>query len=360
MTTNLIVMTSFPEGDGQDASSLFLPADLDYEAISLLTSVDSFVAPPSLPISIAALYKFARFDGREAIRRDLARICSDEGIKGTLILAEEGINGTIAGSDAAIGRVVACIRGLPGCADLEVKYSHAESMPFHRMKVRMKREIVTMGEPAIDPLVGTGHYVAPQDWNALISDPGTIVIDTRNDYEVAVGSFAGAIDPKTATFRDFPAWFRTERERLLGSGVPPKVAMFCTGGIRCEKSTAFLRAEGLDEVYHLQGGILKYLETVPAEHSLWNGECFVFDQRVTVGHGLEPGTHVLCHACRRPVTAADCTSPLYAAGVSCPGCHGERTDAQRAGYAERDRQEHLARARGEAHVGAVRLPSRDG
>jgi UPF0176 protein len=318
------------------------------------------VTQPHLPICVAALYKFVRLDDCEAIRRDLARICCAEGAKGTLLLAAEGINGTIAGSDQAIESVLAFIRRLPECADLDVKFSRAETMPFYRMKVRVKREIVTMGEPDIDPLTGAGHYVSPQDWNALISDPGTIVIDTRNDYEVAVGSFAGAIDPQTATFRDFPSWFRAERERLLGSGSPPKVAMFCTGGIRCEKSTAFLKAEGLDEVYHLEGGILKYLETVPAEESLWQGECFVFDQRVAVGHGLEPGTHVLCHGCRRPVSEADCASPLYSEGVSCPACHSERTDLQRARYAERDRQEHLAKVRGEAHIGASRPTKSDG
>lgn len=309
------------------------------------------------PICVAALYKFARLDDRETVRRELAQLCCSRGVKGTLILAQEGINGTIAGTDEAIAQVVAHCRDLPGFAELEVKFSHAETMPFHRMKVRVKREIVTMGQPSIDPLTDAGHYVSPEDWNALISDPGTIVIDTRNDYEVAIGTFAGAIDPQTATFRDFPAWFREERERLLGQGTPPKVAMFCTGGIRCEKSTAFLKAEGVDEVYHLHGGILKYLETVPADESLWEGECFVFDQRVAVTHGLELGTHVLCHACRRPVSPADQADPLYVAGVSCPACHAERTDDQRAGYAERDRQERLAQRRGMAHVGA-RLPAR--
>ena len=308
------------------------------------------------PVRVAALYKFARMSDCETIRGELADLCLSEGVKGTLLLAREGINGTIAGSDRAIDRVVAFIRALPGLADLDVKYSAAETMPFHRMKVRMKREIVTMGEPQVDPLAGTGHYVPPQDWNALISEPGTIVIDTRNDYEVAVGTFAGAIDPGTASFRDFPAWFRAERERLLGSGEQPKVAMFCTGGIRCEKSTAFLKAEGIEEVYHLQGGILKYLETIPADQSLWQGECFVFDERVAVGHGLEPGTHALCRACRRPVSEAERASPLYVAGVSCPACHHERSEAQRAGYAERERQEHLARSRGAVHVGAS-LPS---
>jgi UPF0176 protein len=220
------------------------------------------------------------------------------------------------------------------------------------MKVRVKREIVTMGQPGIDPLASAGTYVAPQDWNALIAAPGTIVIDTRNDYEVAAGSFAGAIDPSIRTFRDFPAWFRAERERLLGDGPPPRIAMFCTGGIRCEKSTAFLKAEGLDEVYHLHGGILNYLETVPAADSLWQGECFVFDARVSVTHGLAPGTLGLCHGCRRPVTAADRASPQFEEGVSCPGCHDRRSEAQREGYRERQRQEWLAATRGEVHVGA--------
>ena len=315
---------------------------------------------PALPICVAALYRFAVLADCAGIRAGLARLCQAEAVKGTLLLAREGINGTIAGSDEGIERVVAAIRQIDGCADLEVQFSRAAVQPFHRMKVRIKREIVTMGQPQIDPLAGTGHYVDPHDWNRLIADPETIVIDTRNDYEVAIGTFAGAIDPKTPTFRDFPAWFRAERERLLGNGTTaPKVAMFCTGGIRCEKSTAFLKAEGVDEVYHLKGGILKYLETVPPEESLWQGECFVFDQRVAVGLGLAPGSYALCHACRRPLSAANQASRLYEEGVSCPACHGERTDAQREGYRERHRQETLAAARGAVHVGAT-LPDHDG
>ena len=305
------------------------------------------------PIRIAALYRFTRFADCAAVRDDLARICSEHGIKGTLLIAPEGINGTIAGASAAMDPILAHIRTLPGCADLEVKTSFAARMPFHRMKVRIKREIVTMGEPDIDPLVDVGHYVDAADWNALIAEPGTILIDTRNDYEVAVGSFAGAIDPKTKSFREFPAWFRAHREDLLGTGPAPKVAMFCTGGIRCEKATAFLKSEGLDEVYHLNGGILKYLETVPADQSLWDGECFVFDERVTVGHGLAKGNHELCRACRTPLDAKSRASNHYAAGISCPACYATRTDAQRAGYAERERQTRLAEARGTAHVGAA-------
>lgn len=317
---------------------------------------------PHSPLRVAALYRFVRFEDCESLRMPLERLCREHGVRGTLLLAAEGINGTIAGTAEAIDTVLAHIRALPDCAALDVKLSSAATMPFHRMKVRIKREIVTMGEPDIDPLASVGTYVEPQDWNALIADPDTIVIDTRNDYEVAVGSFEGAIDPHTHTFRDFPAWFRSERERLLGAhggSRPPKVAMFCTGGIRCEKSTAFLKQEGVEEVYHLKGGILRYLETVPQEDSLWRGECFVFDQRVTIGHGLVEGTYALCHACRRPVSAQDCGSPLYEAGVSCPACHAERTDEQRASYRERHRQEALATAHGRAHVGAVRAGPRD-
>lgn len=309
------------------------------------------------PVCVAALYHFSRFDDPAVLRLPLADLCRAHGVKGTLLLAREGINGTIAASGAGIAAVLGHIRSLPGCAALEVKFSAAEELPFHRMKVRIKQEIVTMGEPDIDPLCDVGHYVQPQDWNALISAPGTILIDTRNDYEVAVGTFVGAIDPGTASFRDFPAWFRAQRDVLLGQGTPPKVAMFCTGGIRCEKSTAFLKSEGVEAVFHLQGGILKYLEEIPAEQSLWQGECFVFDERVTVGHGLVQGRFGLCRACRRPVSDADRASPLYEEGASCPACHGERNEAQRTRYRERHRQELLAVQRGVAHVGAEFVPA---
>ena len=305
------------------------------------------------PFRVAALYRFARFADVASLRAPLQQVCAAHGIRGTLLLAREGINGTIAGLSAGIDRVLDHIRALPDCADLDVKFSAASTMPFHRTKVRVKREIVTMGQPDIDPRSDAGTYVEPAEWNALISDPDTIVIDTRNDYEVAIGTFRGAIDPQTVQFTDFPGWFRQERERLLGAGQSPKVAMFCTGGIRCEKATAFLRQEGVEHVSHLRGGILRYLETIPEETSLWQGECFVFDQRVAVGQGLAPGTHGLCFACRRPVNAADRQSRLFEEGVSCLACHAERSDAQRASYRERHRQELHAAERGKAHVGAV-------
>ncbi len=298
-------------------------------------------------LTVAALYRFARFDDPSDLREPLLEACLSGGVKGTLLLAREGINGTIAGTSEAVANILAHIRALPGCDDLQPKFAQAEIMPFLRMKVRVKREIVTMGQPDIDPLAGAGTYVAPAEWNALITAPDTITIDTRNDYEVKIGSFAGATNPKTSSFSDFPGWFHDHREELAGK----KVAMFCTGGIRCEKATAFLKAEGVAQVYHLEGGILKYLEEIPATDSRWQGECFVFDERVAVGHALAPGTHSLCRACRRPVSSDDRASPLYEEGIACPACHGTRDAAQRAGLAERHRQVTLAEARGGTHIG---------
>jgi UPF0176 protein len=302
----------------------------------------------STPFRVAALYRFVRLEHFESMRAPLAAFCCGRGINGTLLLAREGINGTVAGSEAAIAELIAHLEAMPAFAGLDVKYSAADEMPFHRMKVRLKQEIVTMGVPDIDPLTGAGAYVEPQDWNALISDPGTVVIDTRNDYEVRLGTFAGAIDPETSSFRDFPDWVERNRDTLEGK----KVAMFCTGGIRCEKATAYIRSLGIDDVFHLKGGILKYLEEVPAEESLWQGECFVFDERVSVAHGLETGEAELCRACRRPLTATDRLSPKFADGISCERCHDERSEEDRARYAERHRQVELAAARGRAHIGS--------
>ncbi len=300
------------------------------------------------PVCVAALYRFSPFSDCERLRDGLAVVCADHGIKGTLLLAPEGINGTIAGTPDGIDAALAYIRTLPGCEHLSVKISRAAAMPFYRMKVRIKREIVTMGQPHIDPLEA-GHYLSADDWNALISDPDTLVIDTRNDYEVRIGTFVGAVNPGTRSFREFPDWFRANREALLGQRASPKIAMFCTGGIRCEKATAFLKSEGLDAVYHLDGGILKYLETASEPTSLWQGECFVFDQRVALGPGLAPGSHVLCRACRMPVTPEERASPLFEDGISCPACHDERDAQQRTGYAERQRQVALAASRGLDH-----------
>ncbi|PRD42713.1 hypothetical protein C5748_14925 [Phyllobacterium phragmitis] len=298
--------------------------------------------------TVAALYRFARLSHYEALREPLAKFCCRQGIKGTLLLAAEGINGTVAGSTEAIEQLIARIESEPELEGLELKYSYADEMPFHRMKVKLKKEIVTMGVPEVDPLKSVGTYVAPKDWNGLISSSDTVVIDTRNDYEVAIGTFRGALDPQTKTFREFPTWFEENREQLEGK----KIAMFCTGGIRCEKATAFVKGLGFDEVYHLKGGILKYLEDVPSGESRWNGECFVFDERVSVGHGLQEGEIELCRACRHPITPQERLSQFYQEGVSCSHCYHQRSDEDRARYAERQRQVLLAEQHGrKRHIG---------
>ncbi len=267
-------------------------------------------------VVVAALYRFAPLPQYVALREPLYALAEAAGIKGTLLLASEGVNGTIAGSAEAIASVLGWLGAVPGLEALDVKYSAAAHMPFGRLKVRLKREIVTMGVDGIDPLQVVGRYVAPRDWNALISDPGTLVVDTRNAYEFAIGTFAGAEDPGTRSFRQFPEWMK---ERLAGGRRPERIAMFCTGGIRCEKATAFVRQLGIDEVYHLKGGVLAYLEQVPAAESLWQGECYVFDDRVSVGHGLAQGAHQLCHACGAPVRAENGEGGGYAPPGRC-GC----------------------------------------
>lgn len=300
-------------------------------------------------LTVAALYHFTRFPDPAALKPGLLEVCVAHGVKGSLLLAREGINGTIAGPRDGIDAALAAIRALPGCAGLDWKESFAVEMPFGRMKVRLKREIVTMGQPDVDPLARVGNYVTAQDWNALISDPDTVLIDTRNAYEVAIGTFQGAVDPGTKAFGDFPDWWQANRESFQGK----RIAMFCTGGIRCEKSTNYLLGQGVNQVYHLKGGILKYLEDVPEAESLWQGQCFVFDDRVSVGHGLQPGGLKVCGACRRPVTAEDEAHPAYEAGVCCPACVEEYSVADRARFRERHRQMVLAETRGAQHLGAV-------
>ena len=296
--------------------------------------------------TVCALYHFTRFGDPAALREPLLAVCRDNAITGTLLLAKEGINGTVAGPKTGIETVLTHLRALPGCADLEWKLSPAKERPFPRMKVRLKKEIVTMGVPDVDPRARVGHYVQPADWNELIQSPDVAVIDTRNDYEVAIGTFEGAVDPKTDSFREFPAWWERNKDRFHNK----RIAMFCTGGIRCEKSTNYLLSQGVEEVYHLKGGILKYLEEVPAEHSTWQGECFVFDGRVSVGHGLKEGPHLLCHACRRPILPEDRDRAEYEHGVSCHLCITETSDEDKARFRERQKQIRLAEARGERHL----------
>jgi UPF0176 protein len=298
-------------------------------------------------VTVAALYHFARLADPAALRDRLLPLCRDGGLRGTLILAGEGVNGTVAGPRDAVLALIAALRAEPGLAALEWKESTTAAMPFLRLKLRLKPEIVTLGQPGIDPTAAVGTHVDAADWNALVTDPDVAMIDTRNAYEVAIGTFAGAIDPGTAAFTDFPRWWADNRDRLAGK----RIAMFCTGGIRCEKSTSYLLSQGVNEVFHLRGGILKYLEQVPEGESLWQGECFVFDERVSVGHGLVQGAYSLCRACRMPLSPEDRADPAYEEGVACPHCAATRSAADRARYRERHRQVALAAGRGRAHIG---------
>ena len=297
---------------------------------------------------ICALYKFVALDDYEAIRAPLQNVMKENDIKGTLLLAKEGINGTVSGSREGIDALLNWFRQDERLKDIVYKESFDEQQPFYRTKVKLKKEIVTMGVEGLDPRKVVGTYVKPEDWNALISDPEVVVIDTRNDYEVQIGTFKHAVNPNTDSFREFPEY----AEKNLNPDKHKKVAMFCTGGIRCEKSTAYMKEQGFEEVYHLEGGILKYLEDVPEEDSLWEGECFVFDNRTTVNHQLEKGSYDSCHACRLPITEEDKQSKYFEAGVSCPHCYDKVTDKQRARFEERQRQMELAKKRGETHIGA--------
>ncbi|MCA1994181.1 MAG: rhodanese-related sulfurtransferase [Coleofasciculus sp. S288] len=290
---------------------------------------------------VATFYKFVRLPDFAEKRVPLLTHCNAQDVKGTILLAAEGINGTIAGSSQAIDSVLSVLRSDPRLVDLEHKESYADSPPFDRIKVRLKKEIVTLGLPGVDPSDRVGTYVSPQEWNALISDPEVTVIDTRNDYEVSIGSFKGAQNPKTASFRQFPDYVRNH----LDPTQHKKVAMFCTGGIRCEKATSFMKAQGFQEVYHLKGGILKYLEEVPEQESLWQGECFVFDQRVAVDHGLEAGTHEMCRSCGHPIAEEDKISPHYQDGISCPYCCDRLSEEKRAKQEARQRQIELRKSR---------------
>ena len=299
------------------------------------------------PIVVCALYKFSALDNYRELREPLLRVMHENQVRGTLLLASEGINGTVAASREGVNSLLAWLRNDPRLSDIDYKESFTDRLPFKRTRVKLKKEIVTMGVPGIDPKRVVGTYVSPHEWNQLISDPDVLLVDTRNDYEVKVGTFKDAINPATETFREFPGFVKEN----LDPKKHKKVAMFCTGGIRCEKSTAYLKEQGFDAVYHLKGGILKYLEEVPDEETLWEGECFVFDERVTVNNRLEKGSYDQCNACRLPITAADKASDKYQQGVSCPCCYDKSTVEQKTRYRERQKQMDLARQRGDAHLG---------
>ena len=305
---------------------------------------------------VCALYRFVRLDDYRELRHALHELLLENSIRGTVLLAPEGINGTVAGTRAGIDRLLEWLRSDSRLADIDCKESLVERPPFKRTKVRLKREIVTLGIPDIDPNRDAGDYVDPADWNTLISDPDVLVIDTRNDYEARIGTFRHAVNPQTNAFRDFPTYVKSS----LDPARHRRIAMFCTGGIRCEKSTSYLKQLGFDQVFHLKGGILKYLEEIDEQDSLWEGECFVFDERVTVNHRLEPGSYSQCNACRMPIGAEDMASEHFEPGVSCPHCHDRSDTLRKMALRERERQVSLSEQRGEAHLGddAVRTNER--
>ena len=298
---------------------------------------------------VAALYQFTTLDDFRSLQKPLLTTMLSLDIKGTLLLAHEGINGTVAGTQVSIDKLLNWIRSDIRLANVDAKFSYDDSIPFYRTRVKLKKEIVSMNVENIDPINSSGTYVKPKDWNALISDPDVVLVDTRNDYESAIGTFKNSIIPNTTSFREFPYYSANE----LSNFKQRKVAMFCTGGIRCEKSTAYLKQQGFEEVYHLQGGILKYLEDIPESESLWEGECFVFDNRVTVNHSLEKGNYDQCHACRLPITVEDKKSNKYRQGVSCPSCYNKKSDIKRLRFKEREKQVQLAKQRGEPHIGSA-------
>ncbi len=297
--------------------------------------------------TVAALYQFSEISDPDSRRDQLLAICRARQLRGTFILATEGINGTVAGADEDVTAVIRHIESWPEISQLEVKYSYSDSQSFSRMKVKVKDEIVSMGRTDVDPRSDVGTYVEPEDWNELISRQDILVVDTRNSFEVNLGRFQGAVDPQTTNFRQFPEW----ADRIASEPNRPKaVAMYCTGGIRCEKATAYMRQLGFDDVFHLKGGILRYLEQTPKDQSLWEGECFVFDDRVSLEHGLVKGNHALCYGCQRPISPSDRQSPLFEDGVSCPACHDSLSEIDRGRYRERQRQITLAAARGTRHI----------
>ena len=300
-------------------------------------------------ILVAALYKFVEIDDLLSLQSNLYEICEKNNIMGTILIANEGINGTISGKTNEINQTISLLKSDKRFTNIEIKYSSTDKQPFHRMKVRLKKEIVTIGLPEINPNNKVGTYVKPDDWNDLISDPNVVVIDARNKYETKIGSFQNALDPETSSFREFPDWvkkFKSSKENAN-----KKIAMFCTGGIRCEKASSLMKEEGFEDVYHLQGGILKYLETIDRENSLWNGECFVFDQRVCLTDELEVGSYKMCFACRMPITEEEMQNEKYIEGISCIYCYDKTTKEKKERLGSRQKQILLAKERGEKHLG---------
>ena len=303
--------------------------------------------------TVAAFYQFASLNNILSLQTELKKLCQRNEIFGTILLASEGINGTVAGKQSSINCLFKWLREQPSFNEIQVKYSNSDSQVFNRLKVRIKKEIVTMGKTDINPNNVVGTYIQPENWNDFINDPETLIIDTRNEYEIAIGTFKNSTNPQTQSFREFPDWVKAELDILPDNKRPKQIAMFCTGGIRCEKATSYLVQKGYENVFHLEGGILKYLEIIPEKDSTWLGDCFVFDQRVSVEHGLAPGKYKMCHACRLPLAPEDLKSKNYQPGVSCPKCYGSHTPKQQKRFKERQYQVELAKERGVTHIGTT-------
>ena len=303
--------------------------------------------------TVAAFYQFASLNNILSLQTELKKLCQRNEIFGTILLASEGINGTVAGKQSSINCLFKWLGEQPSFSEIQVKYSNSDSQAFNRLKVRIKKEIVTMGKTDINPNNVVGTYIKPENWNDFINDPETLIIDTRNDYEIAIGTFKNSTNPQTQSFREFPDWVKTELDTLPDNKRPKQIAMFCTGGIRCEKASSYLVQKGYENIFHLEGGILKYLETIPETDSTWLGDCFVFDQRVSVEHGLAPGKYKMCHACRLPLAPEDLKSKNYQPGVSCPKCYGSHTPEQQKRFKERQYQVELAKERGVTHIGTT-------
>ena len=300
---------------------------------------------------VAALYKFSQIDNPLEVQIYLKKILKNLSIYGTILVGNEGINGTIASRDKKnLNKALMYLKNLKGFKDLDIKFSNSKKKPFIRLKIKLKQEIVTIGDKSIDPTKNVGEYVNPEDWNSLIEEENILLIDTRNDYEYSIGSFKNSINPNTQKFRDFPEWLKGQNFTQEDKN-SKKVAMFCTGGIRCEKASSLMKNEGFKKVYHLKGGILKYFESVSKENSLWDGECFVFDDRVSVKHDLSVGDYDMCHGCRMPITETDKISQKYIQGVSCPNCFDQTTEEQKSRYMSRQKQIDLAKQRNQKHIG---------
>ena len=300
---------------------------------------------------VAALYKFFEIDNPLELQISLKKILKNHSIFGTILVGSEGINGTIAAKDKKnLSKALTYLKKIKGFKDLDIKFSDSQKNPFIRLKVKLKEEIVTIGDKSIDPSKSAGEYVNPEDWNSLLEEENILLIDTRNDYEYSIGTFKNSINPKTQKFRDFPKWLKNQ-DYTTEDKNSKKVAMFCTGGIRCEKASSLMKNEGFKRVYHLKGGILKYFESVSKEKSLWNGECFVFDDRVSVKHDLSVGDYDMCHGCRMPITETDKASQKYIRGVSCPNCYDQTTEEQKSRYSSRQKQVELAKQRNQKHIG---------